>query len=146
MPGLTPDGFVNHSVTKIVVGVLIVFFLLLIAIFTGFTMTNTSGKSGYALPRNEHGGPHARQYGDPGDQPGYSLQKPYGTGVNALVCGVPGGTPAQNKAAMDKLTGAALEANIQAAMDDYLGVNDIALDKSLGSQYLPGPAGGAAGN
>jgi hypothetical protein len=145
MPGLTPDGFVNHSVTKIVVGVLIVLFLLLIAVFTLLTAVNTSGKSGYALPRNEHGGPHARQYGDPGDQPGYSLQKPYGTGVNALVCGVPGGTKAQNAAA-NALTGAALEANIQAAMDDYLGVNDIALDKSLGSQYLPGPAGGAAGN
>lgn len=114
---------------------------LIIAIMS---LGEKSGKSGLHVPYGTPGGQHSRQHGDPGDQPGYSPQKPYGTGVNALVCGGPHATKAQNAAA-NALKGAALEANIQAAMDDYLGVDDIALDKSLGSQYLPGPAGGAPG-
>ena len=137
--------FIQDAGVKVAIAVIVVFLLLLIAIFTGVSMTNAlSGKSGYAQTYGAHGGQYARQHGDSGDQPGYSLQKPYGTGVNALVCGGPHATKAQNAAA-NALKGAALEANIQAAMDDYLGVDDIALDKSLGSQYLPGPAGGAPG-
>ena len=124
---------------------LFVCLLLIVTLFIAIIgLGEKSGKSGYAQTYGTHGGQYARQHGDSGDQPGYSLQTTYGTGVNALVCGGPHATKAQNAAA-NALKGAALEANIQAAMDDYLGVDDIALDKSLGSQYLPGPAGGAPG-
>jgi hypothetical protein len=83
------------------------------------------------VPYGNHGGNDNRKYGGASDQPGYSMQPVYGTGVSALTCGGKG-------SAASKLSGAALEVNLLGAMDDYMSASDIALDKSIGSIYTAG--------
>lgn len=113
----------------ILVAIAILFVIVIIALIVLAENKVSKPKSGFN-PSN-HGGNDNRKYGDPGDGPGYSQQKPYGTGVNALACGGKG-SPAS------KLSNAALEVNLLGAMDDYMSASDIALDKSIGSIYTAG--------
>jgi hypothetical protein len=92
-------------------------------------------KSGFSGPHGNHGGYDQRVGSDPGDQPGYSQQKAYGAGVKALTCG--------SNAAMNKLSGEALEAQLLGAMDDYMTADTIALDKAIGSTYQAGTSSAA---
>ena len=117
---------------------LLVCVLLIVTLVIASMALDKADKSGFSSSHGSHGGYDQRKYADPGDQPGYAQQKPHSqTGANALVCGVRGGTAAQNAAA-NALSGEALEAQLLGAMDDYMSASDIALDKAIGSTYSAG--------
>jgi hypothetical protein len=109
--------------------------LLIIVIVLLSVIVGEVGKSGFSGAHGNHGGYDQRVGADPGDQPGYSQQKPYGAGVSALTCG-------SNKA-MNKISGEALEAQLLGAMDDYMTADTIALDKAIGSTYQAGTSSAA---
>jgi hypothetical protein len=117
--------------------------LLLAAVILLSFITGEVGKSGFSGAHGNHGGYDLRVGADAGDQPGYSLQKPYGAGVgvNSLTCGT--GTAAQRNTAMNKISGEALEAQLLGAMDDYMTADTIALDKAIGSTYQAGTSSAA---
>lgn len=112
--------------------VLLTVILLLLVIFIIWLsiLTHEVNKKASFVPYGNHGGNDNLKNGGASDQPGYSKHTP-GAGVSALLCGGKG-------SAASKLSGAALEANLLGAMDDYMSASDIALDKSIGSIYTAG--------
>jgi hypothetical protein len=121
----------------------VILVLLLAAVILLGEINGKVDKSGFSGAHGNHGGYDQRVGADPGDQPGYSLQKPYGAGVgvNSLTCGT--GTATQRNAAMNKISGEALEAQLLGAMDDYMTADTIALDKAIGSTYQAGASSAA---
>lgn len=113
-----------------VVVLVVILLLLVVFIIWLSALTHEVNKKASFVPYGNHGGNDNLKNGGDSDQPGYSLHVP-GAGVSALLCGGKG-------SAASKLSGAALEANLLGAMDDYMSASDIALDKSIGSIYTAG--------
>lgn len=125
------DGFGKFwdGIGGVVLLVVILLALVVLIIWLSVVTHDVNKKASF-MPYGNHGGNDNLTNGGASDQPGYSKHMP-GVGVSALLCGGKG-------SAASKLSGAALEANLLGAMDDFMSASDIALDKSIGSIYTAG--------
>ena len=115
--------------------VLVVILILFVIIIIVLAFKLDKPASGYST-HGAHGGQSSLRYSELENRHQSSAPTSK-TGIDALVCGGPKATAAQNKAA-NALSGAALEKNLVGAMDDYMTSGEISYNTAIGSEYYAG--------